>query len=128
MKFLVDECLSPSFVDKLGNRGYPDAVHPMHIGLFSARDDTVLAHAIADDRILITANARDFRRLVARAAIHPGVIIVEPRTRDETWQLILLAIAFIEQQPVPADYMVNKVVEVSATAGITSFELPEQKP
>ena len=43
MKFLVDECLSPTYVAELLRRGYPDAVHPMHIGLFGVRDDTILA-------------------------------------------------------------------------------------
>jgi hypothetical protein len=82
-----------------------------------------LARAFSDDRILVTANARDFKRLLAVEALHPGAIIVEARLLAVTWRQVLAALAFIEAQDRPADYMVNRVVEVSARAGVVPYEL-----
>jgi predicted nuclease of predicted toxin-antitoxin system len=123
VKFLVDECLSPRYVHELVRLGHPDTVHPIHIGLLGTRDDTILTRAFADDRILITANARDFRRLLAEMPIHPGAMIIEPLEFDLTWQQIVAALAFIELHPRPEDYMVNRVVEVSAVHGIVPYEI-----
>jgi predicted nuclease of predicted toxin-antitoxin system len=123
VKFLVDECLSHSYVAALRRRGYPDAVHPINIGLLGRRDDTIVEHALAEDRIIITSNARDYMRLLSRMTIHPGAIVVQALTRDRTWHLILAALAFIELQARPADYMVNRVIEASATDGIRPYAL-----
>jgi predicted nuclease of predicted toxin-antitoxin system len=126
VKFIVDECLSHLLVRDLAAKGYADAVHPIHIGLCGVRDDTIVDRAIGEDRIIITANARDFRRLLAAVAIHPGAIIVDARGRTPAWQRIQAALAFIELQPNPADYMVNRVVEVSATLGVRPYQLPPE--
>lgn len=123
MKLFLDECLSPGYVRDLAGRGYPDTVHPINIGLRSARDDQIVDLAFADDRIIVTANARDFKRLLAKMPIHPGAIIVEPLKRDATFQQIMLALAFIELQLRPADYMVNRVIEVSAGGGVQPYVL-----
>ena len=124
MKFLVDECLSHVLVGYLGAHGYPDAVHPIHVGLLGARDDQIVARAFAEDRSIITANGRDFRRLFSRMTIHPGAIVVEALEREATWRQIRAALGFIEMQPTPVDYMINRVVEVSAVSGVTPYELP----
>jgi hypothetical protein len=123
VKFLVDECLSPSYVTSFSERGYPDTAHPLHIGLRAVRDDQIVARALDDDRIIVTSNARDFRRLLAETVLHPGAIFIEPLERPAAWKLILAALAFIEVQPRPADYMVNRVVEVSADAGVRPYLL-----
>jgi predicted nuclease of predicted toxin-antitoxin system len=123
VKFLIDECLSPSYVASFGRCGYPDAVHPLNIGLRAVRDDQIVARALVDDRIIVSSNARDFRRLFAEISLHPGAILIEPLERPATWKLILAALAFIEVQPRPADYMVNRVVEVSADAGVRPYML-----
>ena len=124
MKLLIDECLSPGYVQELSLHGYPDAVHPINIGLCGARDDQILSRAFAEDRVVITANGRDYKRLLARMPLHPGAIIVEALEREPTLQLLLVALAFIELQPRPADYMVNRVIEVSASHGVRPYELP----
>jgi predicted nuclease of predicted toxin-antitoxin system len=126
VKFIVDECLSHLLVRDLATGGYPDAVHPIHIGLCGVRDDTIVDRAIAEDRVIITANARDFRRLLAAVTIHPGAIIVDARGRIPAWQRIQAALAFVELQQRPADYMVNRVVEVSATMGVRPYQLPPE--
>ena len=125
VKFLVDECLSPSYVRELGQAGYPDSVHPIHLGLCGKRDDTISKRAFDEDRIVITGNASDFRRILAEMPFHPGAIMVQPLNRDGTWQLIRLALGFLELQLDPARYMINRVIEVSATGGVRPYALPQ---
>ena len=76
MKFLVDECLPHLLVENLKLYGFPDAVHPIHVGLRGASDGELLARAFAQDRIVITANAMDVRRLLAATPLHSGAIII----------------------------------------------------
>jgi predicted nuclease of predicted toxin-antitoxin system len=124
VRFLLDECLSHSYVADFVVRGYPDVIHPIHVGWRKARDDQLLARAIDDDRIIVSPNARDFRPLLTAATIHPGAIIVEQLPREPTLVQIFAAIAFIEQQPNPDLYMINRVIEVSRSAGVVAYELP----
>ena len=123
MKLLVDECLSRGYVWDLVDRGYPDTVQPMNIGLCGARLDQIVARAFAEDRMVITANGRACSP-TCRSIPGRSSIVVEALERRATWLLILLARAFVELQSSPVAYMVNRVVEVSATAGVTPYELP----
>ena len=101
MRFLLDECLPHSFVERFARRGYADAVHPIHIGLRGHRDDQIVRRALADNRTIITTNASDYRKLLAREAVHPGCIIPEALEREPLWSLIEVALAFIELHPDP---------------------------
>ena len=123
MRFLVDECLSPHYVGRLAQRGYPDAIHPIHVGLLGTGDHQLVARAIHDDRIIVTANRADFRKLLSLEEVHSGAIIVANLEKEPTWQLILLSIVFVELQPRPADYMVNRVIEVSTAGGVQPYVL-----
>ena len=99
---MVDECLSPGYVRDLVDLGYPDSVHPMNVGLCGARDDQIVTRAFAEDRIVITANGRDYRKLLVQMEVHTGAIIVQAAKRAETWRQIELALAFLELHPDPA--------------------------
>jgi len=46
------------------------------LGLRGASDADILARAIAEDRIIMTSNADDFRRLGARTPAHPGLAVM----------------------------------------------------
>lgn len=123
MKFLLDECLSHSYVSEFVARGYADVFHPIHVGWRRARDDELLLRAIQDDRIIVTPNARDFRTLMARVDIHPGLITVEPLARNVTLRQIFAAIAFAESQPDPELFMINRVIEVTSAGGVVPYLL-----
>jgi predicted nuclease of predicted toxin-antitoxin system len=125
MRFLLDECLPHSFVQKLAALGHPDAVHPIHIGMRGAEDYLIVRTALAQDRVIVTANADDFRMLLAKETLHPGLICLPNAEFDVCWRLLIIAINFIELQPQPEDYMVNRVVEVSGAVGIRPYLLPE---
>jgi predicted nuclease of predicted toxin-antitoxin system len=125
VKFLVDECLSHRFARRLQGDGFPDSIHVIHIGLLGFRDDLIVARAFAEDRIIITANGRHYKKLMSRMPLHPGAIIVEALDSDAAWRLLKQALAVIQQQPRPADYMVNRVVEVSLAAGVRPYLLAQ---
>jgi predicted nuclease of predicted toxin-antitoxin system len=76
VRFFIDECLSPQIARRLNESGQHDAVHPLDIGRRGEADSIVVARCIAEDRIIVTENARDFRKLVARETIHPGLIVM----------------------------------------------------
>jgi predicted nuclease of predicted toxin-antitoxin system len=75
-RFLIDENLSPLLARHLRTAHGFDAVHVQELGLRGASDADILARAIADDRIIVTSNAEDFRRLGARTPTHPGPAIM----------------------------------------------------
>lgn len=124
MKLFIDECLSPALARHLNQSGVHDALHPRDYGWLGERDDEVLARCLAEDRVIVTENAADFRKLVARKDIHPGLIILPNVTRDASLALLLAAIAYLETLGSLSDIMVNHVVEVDADGAMRLYPLP----
>jgi Domain of unknown function (DUF5615) len=85
----------------------------------------VLAWCIAEDRVIVTENARDFRRLVGNTELHPGLIILPAIDREGTWALLQAALAFIEDRGKPVDIMMNQVLEVDELGAMTLVPLPQ---
>ena len=123
MKFFVDECLSPALARRLNDLGF-DAFHPLDVGRRGELDHTVLNRCVDEDRILITENARDFRGLVGRVDVHPGLIILPSISRQGTLRLLEVVLEFLGRASDPRDYMFNRVIEVSENATIQDYNLP----
>src|SRR5439155_24222664 len=83
-RFLIDENWSPLLAHHLRVAHGFDAIHVQELGLRGASDADVLARAIAEDRIIMTSNADDFRKLGSRTPFHPGLAIVPSRYRSES--------------------------------------------
>ena len=83
MSFLIDECISPSLGRHLNGSGLHDAIHPRDRGRLRDSDRDVFALAIREDRIIVTENAGDFRKLAASVELHPGPIILPPVARSK---------------------------------------------
>lgn len=124
MKLFIDECLSPSLARLLNESGEHDALHPRDYGRLGERDDEVLARCLEEDRVIVTENAVDFRKLVAREEIHPGLIILPNVTRDASHALLLAAIAHLDTLGVGSDVMINHVLEIDVDGTLQLYSLP----
>ena len=98
MRFLVDESLQRHVANLLVDNGH-DAVHVSDIGLRGAPDETVLAAADADSRVLITADT-DFGTLLALSgAAQPSVILLRRagRRSTERAQIVLTVLDLVSE-------------------------------
>lgn len=125
MRLFIDECLSPRIAERLNETGQHEAVHPLHVGRRGEQDHTVLAHCIAEDRVIVTQDAEDFRGLVGRVDLHPGLIILPALGRDQTFHLLSRAIDYLSGRGEPTNLMVNHVLVVAADGACTLYELPK---
>lgn len=124
MRLFIDESLSPRLARHLNESGLHDATHPLLGGGRGQPDHRVLARVIAEDRVLVTQNARDFRKLVGHVDLHPGLIILPVDTYQVTAAWLSTAIAYLEARGDPMRIMVNHVLEVDADRGIMLSALP----
>jgi predicted nuclease of predicted toxin-antitoxin system len=124
LRLFIDECLSPQLAKRLNETGEHDAIHPLHVGRRGERDNTVLARCIQEDRVIVTENGEDFRDLVARADVHPGLIVLPALRRDDTYGLLLRALEFLAGEGDPMDVMVNHVLDVGRDGTCAFHALP----
>lgn len=74
MKFLIDECLSPTLATIARERGFPESTHVTWVGLRSRQDWAVVRRAVADGYVVVTQDTADFTLLMEREAMHPGLL------------------------------------------------------
>ena len=72
MKFLIDECLSPTRAAIARPRGFPESTHATWLGLRSRQDWALVRRAVEDGYVLVTHDSTDFTSLMERAPLHPG--------------------------------------------------------
>jgi predicted nuclease of predicted toxin-antitoxin system len=127
LRFFVDECLSPSLAHRLANDGL-DAVCARDMGRSGDSDHAILSRCLDEDRVLVTHNAEDFRQLVGRSELHPGLIILDESSRERSMQQLRAALDYVRESasPEPRTWMVNRVVEVGTDGAVATYELPPQ--
>ena len=74
MKFLIDECLSPTLAKIAREHGFTESTHVTWIGMRSRQDWAVVRRAIADGYVVVTKDTADFTLLMERETTHPGLI------------------------------------------------------
>lgn len=108
----------------LNETGKHDAVHPRDRGRLGEPDHVVLARCMAEDRVIVTENAVDFRKLVAREELHPGLIVLPSVARDRSLHLLEAAIAHLSTLGDAPSVMVNHVLEVDDLGQFRFSALP----
>jgi predicted nuclease of predicted toxin-antitoxin system len=126
VRFFIDECVSPSLSRHLNKSGLHDAIHPRDRGRLREPDRVVFARAIAEDRIIVTENADDFRKLAVGVDLHPGLIILPSIARLEAERLMDLVIDYLLRVNAerPQDVLVNSVLTITAARSIRIEPLP----
>lgn len=74
MRFLIDNALPPRVADLLLAVGY-DAVHVRAYGMHASRDEEILAKALAEDRIVVSADSDFSAILAAQEAERPSFVL-----------------------------------------------------
>jgi predicted nuclease of predicted toxin-antitoxin system len=125
VKLLLDENLSPAVSEKLRRDGF-DVVHVRDRKLSGKSDHDVLKRAYAEDRVLVTSNVEDFRRLAAARELHPGIVLVldGDLIRVEQEAVVRKALSLLQQECVAGRDLVNRVLRIGRQVGGTFEELP----
>lgn len=115
MKFLIDEDISPSIARILCEELLVDAVAVRDRGLLGVRDREVLEYAFNEDRIVVTANIKDFEKFAQAVEIHGGIVFVieGDLLRQEQLEVCLEAVNFIQQETAAGRDMINRVLYIS---------------
>lgn len=122
--FLIDENLSPRLVQTANTAGHV-AFHVNHRGWSSMKDPAVFRHLLDEDLTLVTNNWDDFRPMLGRAEVHPGVVILPNVRRDRQIELFTLALEVIAGSDPPLD-MVNTALDVAADGTVTRYSWPPE--
>lgn len=112
MRLFIDESLAPRLAERLNASGEHDAIHPLHVGRRGELDHVVLARCVAEDRVIVTQNARDFRNLVGRSELHPGLIVLPAVGRERSYELLLAVLTHLAERGEASDVIVNHVAEI----------------
>ena len=129
MKLWFDEDLSPTLVQIATTRGY-EATCNRDRDLLGATDASLRRVVHAEGFVLVTDSASDFRPMFAREIIHPGLAVMpgeHGRARQQAMAgrlLRFIADAARAAGETPADFMVNRLVEINDHGHGTARELP----
>jgi predicted nuclease of predicted toxin-antitoxin system len=124
VKFLIDECLHTSLVAVAQDHGH-DCFHINWLGLSGETDWDLMPRIVAEDFTFVTNNARDFRKLYAKEALHAGLVIIVPQVLPALQRELFLATL---DELANRNDLVNEVIEMTIEDGeaiLTRYALPE---
>ncbi|MFG6466794.1 DUF5615 family PIN-like protein [Roseateles sp. BYS87W] len=138
IKFLIDECLSPTLVDDAHAAGFIESTCVRNRGLAGTKDWHLMTLVIAEDYTLVTNNSRDFRGegpnepggLHAKQPIHAGLVCLNCAASggmDLDLQRALFQVAL--EQLEGRDDLVNQAIEVTleddgASVRVVFYDIP----
>lgn len=119
MKFLIDECLHTSLVEVANTAGH-EAHHVVYLGLQSDKDWELMPRIVGDEFTFVTNNARDFRLLYRREALHPGFVIIVPQVKPDLQRQVFAEV--LEELRTTGDNLDNQALEVSIEDGVVVID------
>jgi predicted nuclease of predicted toxin-antitoxin system len=129
VRLWFDEDLSPTLVQVAEEHGF-EATCNRDRGMLGAKDNELRHVVQAEGFVLATDNATDFRPMLVRDGIHAGLVVI-PGTvaRDRQRELASIVIDYIvglarQAGEDPADFMVNRVVEVDQHGECSIGDMP----
>jgi len=129
LKLWIDECLSPTLVKRANQRGLW-ATCNRDRNLLGELDEKLYPIVLDEGAVFVTNNESDFLSLGREAGLHGGLIVLpQGHHRESQWLFLDNAIDHIEAQAeahreAPADWMVNKYVEVDLEGCVSHRYLP----
>lgn len=121
-RFLIDENVTPALVEIGKERGI-FVQHVAHIGMASAHDFEIVAHAVRNDMICVTNDRSDFLRLYARQDVHPGLAIVMKNVHGgRQMELFEVLLDYLSGANVD---LTSKVIEIAEDGSIRVYDWPE---
>jgi hypothetical protein len=129
VKLWIDECLSPTLVERANRRGYW-ATCNRDRDLLGVRDDALHKIVIGEEAVFVTNNEADFVALYRRVDLHTGLLILpQTQKREGLWPLLDAALDYIERQAkavaeTAAEWMLNRRVEIDPSGTATHEDLP----
>lgn len=126
MRLWADACVTPQLERVAHSRGY-EATSNRSRGLLSELDRNLYPAVIEGDWILITNNEKDFRRLAAQHALHPGLVVLPQSLIAVQIERFERVLDFIESSAAvagepAADWMVCRLVSFDDEAGSIGWE------
>jgi predicted nuclease of predicted toxin-antitoxin system len=120
MKFIIDEDLSPRVARYLCQEFCFDAIAVRDRGLLGATDLEVLDYAFNEERILVTANIRDFEKLAANAEIHAGIVLMQDGDllAAEQIELMAMVVRVIQSEIDLGNDLINRVLYISISGDV----------
>lgn len=129
MKLWIDECLSPTLVERANRRGYW-ATCNRDRNLLGVRDQILHKIVIDEEATFVTNDEADFVALYRQVDLHTGLLILpQANTREALWPLLDAALDYIEllaeaAGETAAQWMLNKQVEIDPSGNATHGDLP----
>jgi predicted nuclease of predicted toxin-antitoxin system len=122
---LIDECLSPALARDAESLGFA-AAHCRDRGLLGLKDHEIAKRCFEEGLVLVTHNAGDFRKLLGKAELHPGLVILQENVLQGSRLQLKAALQHIERASAgdSTRYMVNRVVFVDQRGTVSEQELP----
>jgi predicted nuclease of predicted toxin-antitoxin system len=126
MKFIIDEDLSPRVARYLCQEFCFDAIAVRDRGLLGATDPEVLEYAFKEDRILVTANIRDFEKLAAAVEVHAGIVLMLDGDLLAVEQIEVMAavVRVLQAETATGKDLVNRVLYISISGTARFEDLP----
>lgn len=114
MRIILDECVSPGIVAKCWEIGL-DTIHVRDRDLLGTPDHELWRYTLQEQRVLVTINGGDFRKLAAATAEHHGIVIFPSGgTRAEQMDYLRTAFTYPGLSNAYGNPFANRVVEVSS--------------